>query len=353
VRDDELLTRVVAVDPQRPDADLVVVAAQAIQRGGLAAFPTETVYGLGADGLSEDAVRRLYEVKQRPRTNPFILHTADAASALALAGAVPDGAHRLSERFWPGPLTLVLPRAANVPTATCGGGEQVAIRVPDNAVARMLIALSDTAVAGPSANLSGSPSPVTARHVLADFEGRIDVVLDAGPCDLGLESTVIDLTQHPPRLLRPGAITPGQIREVIGETVEGDMPAPAAKYRPGARLVVVPAESDTTAAKVAAELSVSGEGVGLAVSKEGASEASCRVQRIWGSRADPASIAARLYATLRDLDDAGVDVIVAEGVPEEGIGATIMHRLRTAADTVIEGRQVRRRNMERERDKGV
>ncbi|MFQ5811002.1 MAG: L-threonylcarbamoyladenylate synthase, partial [Armatimonadota bacterium] len=329
---------VVAVDPQRPDADLVGVAARAIQAGGLAAFPTETVYGLGADGLSEDAVHHLYEVKQRPRANPFILHTADAAAALSLAGAVPDGAHQLAECFWPGPLTLVLSRAPGVPTATCGGGEKVAVRVPDNAVARMLIALSDTPLAGPSANLSGSPSPVTARHVLADFEGRIDVVLDAGPCDLGLESTVIDLTEHPPRILRPGAITAGQIREVIGETAEDDTPATDAKYRPGARLVVVPAESDTTAAEVAAALSSSGEKVGLAVSEEGASKAPLGVQHIWGSRRDPPSIAARLYATLRALDEAGVDVIVAEGVPEEGIGATIMHRLRTAADEVIGGR---------------
>ena len=335
MRDGELLTRVIALDPSEPDPDLVRVAAEAIQAGGLAAFPTETVYGLGADGLSEAAVDCLYETKQRPRTNPFILHTADAESSLALASAFPPSAKLLAERFWPGPLTLVLERAPSVPAATCGGGPKVAVRVPDNIIARMLISLSETAVAGPSANLSGSPSPVTARHVLADFEGKIDVVLDGGRCDLGLESTVLDLTEQPPRILRPGAVTLGEITEVIGEVTEGQMPASSSRYRPAAKLIVVTLESSKSASQVAADLTAQGKRVGLAVSAEGATEGSCEIQRIWGSRADASAIARQLYETLRALDEAGVDVIVAEGVAEDGIGATIMHRLRTAAGEVI------------------
>ncbi len=340
MRDAELLTRVIAIDPRRPDPELVGIAAETIQTRGLAAFPTETVYGLGADGLNEEAVCRLYEVKQRPRSNPFILHTADATTALSLADTVPNAAEKLAQRFWPGPLTLVLERAPRVPAVTCGGGEKVAARVPDNTVARMLIELSDTPIAGPSANLSGSPSPVTARHVLADFEGRIEVVLDAGPCRLGLESTVLDLTEQPPRILRPGVITAGEISEVIGDAIEAAPQASESRYRPRARLVVVPAASSTTAAAVARGLAASGKRVGLAVSAEGADEDCCHVQRIWGRMTEPEAIAAQLYGALRELDDAGVDVIVAEGVVEDGIGASIMHRLRTAADAIVENAEM-------------
>jgi L-threonylcarbamoyladenylate synthase len=335
VHNEGLLTRVIALDPHEPDPDLVRVAAEAIQAGGLAAFPTETVYGLGADGLSGPAVERLYEVKHRPRTNPFILHAADAPSALALASPVPPAAGMLAERFWPGPLTLVLERAPTVPGDACGGGSKVALRVPDNVIARMLIELSETAVAGPSANVSGSPSPVSARHVLADFEGRIEIVLDGGRCKLGLESTVLDLTAQPPSILRPGAVTVDEIREVIGETTEGQMPASKSRYRPTARLILVPIGGACTAAEVAARLTASGETVGLAVSAEGAQDGCCVAQRVWGSRSDPSAIARQLYETLRALDEAGVKVIVAEGIAEAGIGATIMHRLRTAADEIV------------------
>ena len=203
-------------DPARESA-AVEQAADILRRGGLLAIPTETVYGLGADGLNADAVRHIFEAKGRPQDNPLILHIPDASWLARYCKDVPETAYRLAGRFWPGPLTMILPKADCVPLVTTGGLDTVGMRCPDHAVTRAIIAASGVPVAAPSANTSGRPSCTTAAHVREDMDGRIDGVVDGGPCRVGVESTIIDLTCTPPRLLRPGGLPLEELRAVLGE----------------------------------------------------------------------------------------------------------------------------------------
>ena len=226
-----LRTRVMRIDPKQPDPAAISEAAAVLRRGGLVAFPTETVYGLGAAGLDPVAVARIFLAKGRPPSSPLILHVVDVAQARSLVSAMPEAALRLAARFWPGPLTLVLPRGPAVPDAVAAGGPTVGIRAPDHRVAQDLIAAAGMPIAAPSANLSGRPSPTTAAHVLSDLDGRVDVILDAGPSALGVPSTVLDLTASPPRILRSGAISAAALREVVGEVA----PAPATDRAPASR----------------------------------------------------------------------------------------------------------------------
>jgi L-threonylcarbamoyladenylate synthase len=331
-------TEILRIDPATPDADAIARAAAVLRGGGLVAFPTETVYGLGANALNAAAVRRVFAAKGRPANNPLIVHAADEVGARAVAGAWPEAAGRLAARFWPGPLTLVLPRGADVPDEVTAGGPTVAVRVPAHPVARTLIQAAGVPVAAPSANRSARLSPTTAAHVLRDLDGLIEMLLDAGPTAGGLESTVLDLTAVPPRLLRPGLVGPAEIEQVIGCIAR---PGPVASEPPGllrspgllrrhyAPRTPLEWVADSGRARVEA-LCREGRRVGwltFAV-EEGPLPAEVTAVVM---PADPVRYAARLYAALHTLDGAGLDRLVVELPPDEEAWLAVRDRLRRAA----------------------
>jgi L-threonylcarbamoyladenylate synthase len=343
--------RLVRIDPRVPDADSITEAARVLASGGLVAFPTETVYGLGADALNPRAVARIFEAKGRPADNPLIVHVADADALARLVTEVPPAARTLIARCWPGPLTLVLSASPAVPEVTRGGAPTVAIRMPAHPVALMLIRAAACPVAAPSANRSGRPSPTTAQHVLADLGDAIDLVLDAGPTPVGVESTVLDLTGPVPVVLRPGGVTVEMLQEILGSvavvasdtqlTQELRGRSPGTRYRhyaPRARVVLVEAPLARVGTEMAAairRLWDQGLRVGVMTTVETLSSLPPGAAvRVMGRRDDPEVIAANLYALLRDLDDAGLDAIVVEGIPERGVGRAVMDRLRRAAGLV-------------------
>jgi L-threonylcarbamoyladenylate synthase len=317
-------------------------AARILRSGGLVAFPTETVYGLGTNALDARAVERIFAAKQRPRWDPVIVHVADVASARALTMAWPQVAERLAEAFWPGPLTMLLPRAAKIPDVCTAGREKVGLRMPSHPVALALIAAAGVPVAAPSANRFGHTSPTTAEHVLADLEGRIDAILDAGSCAVGLESTVLDPTIDPPVIYRPGGITVEQIRRVLANVVVAereisDKTSPESlespglgirHYAPRARLLLVESESELSQVL---EHQVRDRRVGVLLPTDWAAPGMGVTVLPWGSWSDPESLARNLYLHLRALDDLEVDVIVCPMPPSEGIGLAIRDRLRKAA----------------------
>jgi L-threonylcarbamoyladenylate synthase len=315
----------------------------------LVAFPTETVYGLGANALNAEAVLALFEAKKRPLDNPPIVHVCDVKDVCRLAETVPSQAEALMERFWPGPLTLIFKRSDVVPDVTVAGLDTIALRMPRHNVALALIGESGCSIAAPSANLAGRPSPTSAEHVLDDLGGRIDVVLDGGPTVVGVESTVLDLTVDPPQVLRPGGTTFQVLREVLGR-VELNPAVTAEKalriekvrspglrhkhYAPDAEVVVVEGEVDAVVAKVdelAKLYREDGRMVGVLATDETVSRYSADVVKSLGSRGDLAVVARNLFRLLREFDVKGVDVIVAEGVPAEGLGLAVMDRLRKAS----------------------
>lgn len=339
-------TKVFKVDRDNPDIHALTEAAEIIKSGGLVAFPTETVYGLGANGFDREAVKSIYRAKGRPSDNPLILHIADKEALYEITAEVTANAKALIGKYWPGPLTVVLPRRPVVPDVVTGGLDTVAVRLPDSAVTRELIRLSGVPVAGPSANTSGRPSPTTAQAVLDDLDGRIDAVIDAGACDVGVESTVVDCTTVIPTLLRPGGITLEMLEETLG-VVEVD-PAlghkdivprsPGMKYRhyaPKAPVTLVEGDYDgmvrLIVGKITGELQM-GHKVGAIVSAQTAPHLpEGTVTAVYGSRNNVAEIAANLYEALRYFDEQAVDVIVAEGISEEGLGLAVMNRLRKAS----------------------
>jgi L-threonylcarbamoyladenylate synthase len=331
-------TRILAIDSGTPDATAIDDAATLIRRGELVGFPTETVYGLGADALNPRALSRIYQVKGRPSDNPLILHVASLEQLTLVASKLPATASRLIDAFWPGPLTLVLPKLPAVPDVATGGLTTVAVRMPAHPVALALIAAAQTPLAGPSANRSGRPSPTTAQHVFDDLHGRIPLILDAGPARIGVESTVLDVTCTPPVVLRPGGITQEAIVAVIGRVQEVAGPAqlrrsPGTRYRhysPRARVLLLQeAQTETLLAAVAAALDHR-ERVGCLLHRleAGGIPPSVKVTRLGESVADYAQ---GLFSALRALDRLGLDVIVVEGVREEGLGVAVMDRLRRAA----------------------
>ena len=310
--------------------------AEVIRAGGLVAFPTETVYGLGADALSDRAVARIFEAKERPRGNPLIVHLANAEALESVAARVPTRARDVAARFWPGPLTLVLPRAGTVPLITTGGLDTVAVRVPSHPVARALIEISGRPIAAPSANRSGRPSPTRAEHVREDLDGRIELILDGGPTSVGVESTVLDMTAAPPLLLRPGGVTIEALRACLGEVdvLGGDDDeaagrSPGLRYRhyaPRAQVIVIDAG---TGERVVAPWLEAGRPVALMAQRFVSLERpGLRVKTMPG---DLGAYARDLFAVLRELDSTGVEGIFVEAVTEEGMGLTIMDRLRRAA----------------------
>ena len=344
-------TQRLVVDPdhlETPQAqEALDRAAQILRAGGLVALPTETVYGLGANALDQEAVGRIFEAKQRPAWDPIIVHIAGVAMLEGLVAEVPEAAWKLMEAFWPGPLTLLLPRTAVVPDAVTAGRPLVGVRMPAHPVALEVIRRAGVPVAAPSANTFGHTSPTSAEHVLDDLDGRIDAVVDAGPTDHGVESTVLDPCQSPMVIYRPGAVTTLQIRDIAGavevfrdalpltETPQSALPSPGVglrHYAPRARLVLVEAPLEALVAGLAeAAKRFPAESIGVLLPAEVQSRIPGSILYPWGRWSAPEELAHGLYAGLRWLDAQGCTVILCPMPPDEGVGTAIRDRLRKAA----------------------
>ncbi len=337
-------TRVQKVDPSNPNPDIMEDAGSTICSGGLVAFPTETVYGLGANALDPDAIGRIFYVKGRPQDNPLILHLSDLSEVYPYVSEISDLAITLMKRFWPGPMTLVLPRSELIPSILTAGLNTVAIRVPDHRIARELIRYAGVPIAAPSANISGKPSPTQASHVIRDLSGKIDLVIDGGDTNIGLESTVLDLTVDPPTLLRPGGITLEQLRDVLGEVVEHQVVqeelsevvealAPGMKYKhysPKADLILLKGDQKAVLGKMiglAAELKNEGKRVGV-ITIDRKPVPGIEVQKVAGKSIS--EMAHNLFRILREFDELPIDVILVEGVSSTGLGLAVMNRLMKA-----------------------
>ncbi|HWC76208.1 MAG TPA: L-threonylcarbamoyladenylate synthase [Blastocatellia bacterium] len=334
------MTVVLRLDPEDPDVDDIEQAATVIQQGGLVAFPTETVYGLGADAMNEAAVQKIFEAKGRPADNPVIVHISNIDMLERVATGVSRTAKMLAERFWPGPLTLVLKRNTNVAPSISAGLSTIAVRMPRGRIALDLITRAGTPVAAPSANISGRPSPTTASHVATDLEGRIDMILDGGATNIGIESTVLDVTVDPPLILRPGWVTKEMLTEAIGKigaaaSEEELKHSPGTRHRhysPRARVVLIEHASPMQIARVIRQHLESGEVGFIGHSKIDSSEEGLI---LFPLRQDAAEYAKSLYSALRELDAREVSTILVEGIAEIGEGAAVMDRLRRAASEVI------------------
>lgn len=340
-------TRVLRVDPQHPEPEALEAAAAVIRRGGLVVFPTETVYGLGANALDPEAVRGIFRAKGRPADNPVIVHVADPATLNQVVREVPEAAVELMNRFWPGPLSMALPKQPLVPDVVTAGLTTVGVRMPDHPVALGLIRAAGVPIAAPSANLSGRPSPTRAQHVLEDLDGRVDLILDAGETGVGLESTFVDVTADPPVLCRPGGVTLAELCAVLGpvhvdpavageevETVPRSPGQKYAHYAPRAEVIVVEGPLRQVQEKInslAYEYMQEGRWVGVMATSESRGTYAAPVVLEVGSRTDLAGVASALFATLRAFDHQGVEVVIAEGFSGEGLGLAIMNRLRKAA----------------------
>ncbi len=335
------------------DAAAFREAGKILRNGGLVAFPTETVYGLGGNALDPDASRRIYAAKGRPSDNPLIVHIADIDSLFRIAGRVPDSALRLAGAYWPGPLTMIFEKKDCVPRETTGGLDSVAVRFPSHPAAQALIREAGGFVAAPSANASGRPSPTCAAHVEEDLGDRIDMILDGGSVPIGLESTIVDFTGSVPMILRPGWLNRSMMEQVIGEVrmdpgLMKDDPsvrpkAPGMRYRhyaPRARMAIVegtPASAAAEICRLTEAAEAEGKRVGILCAEENRGRYSSGLVRCIGSRTDEQTIAQHLYGLLRDFDADGVDLIYSESYYTPQLGGAIMNRLiRAAGHTVIQ-----------------
>ncbi len=342
-------TEIIKVNREQFSEEELIRAAEFLRQGRLVAFPTETVYGLGGNAFDETAAARIYAAKGRPSDNPLIVHIAEVGALTELAAEVPETAYLLAEAFWPGPLTMILKKSSKVPKATTGGLDTVAIRMPSDEIAHTLIRLSGVYVAAPSANASGRPSTTKAEHVIEDLNGKIDMILDGGASEIGLESTIVDLTGEVPLILRPGYITAEQLAEVLGEVRFDEAvlkrspsenivaKAPGMKYRhyaPKAPLYIVEGRSEeviryinTEAVKNAAE----GKLTGILATEETKKNYTGGMVFSVGMRENAETIAAGLFDTLRSFDETGVGVIYSESFADNPLGTAIMNRLLKAA----------------------
>lgn len=342
-------TKVITIDRKNPNMELIREAGRLLKEGALVAFPTETVYGLGGDGLKETAAARIYAAKGRPSDNPLILHIAEVSDIEKLAVDIPELAYRLAEKFWPGPLTMILKKRDVVPYATTGGLDTVAIRMPSDEIAREIIRASGTYIAAPSANLSGRPSPTKAEHVIEDLSGRVEMIVDGGASDIGLESSIIDLSGEVPMILRPGYITKEDFEQIV-TSVEYDSAvlatkpqesivakAPGMKYRhyaPKGQITIVEGEPSAVVQKINAlveEQEAKGIRVAVLCAEETRGQYQCRHVFSLGSLKSEKEISAHLFAALRAFDTEQMEVIYSESFEDTRLAKAIMNRLRKAA----------------------
>lgn len=332
---------------KRGNQDKIEAAGKIIREGGLVAFPTETVYGLGADALNPDASRKIYQAKGRPSDNPLIIHICCMEDLEKITAYVPEQARKLARHFWPGPLTMIFEKSKVVPLETTGGLETVAVRMPNHPVALALIQAGGGYIAAPSANRSGRPSPTLAQHVEQDMDGRIPMILDGGPVGIGIESTIVDFTEQIPMILRPGFITPDMIREVIGEVQmdpgltapDSQLPpkAPGMKYRhyaPKAPLILVDGVQENVQEKIKELVDkaiISGKIAGIIATDESCNDYPCGIVKSIGTRSDEDTIARHLYGVLREFDEMDVEIIYSESFLTPKIGQAIMNRMLKAA----------------------
>ena len=346
-----MVCEIIKVNPQKPFKDIVQKAANLIKKGGLVAFPTETVYGLGANALDKKAVRKIFKVRKRPIDNPIIIHIADVKELSKLARNISKEVKILAKKFWPGPLTLILFKKKIVPDEITAGADTVAIRMPKNKIALELIRVSKVPIAAPSANLAGKPSPTEARHVFEDLKDKIDLILDGGRTKIGIESTVIDLTVKPPQVLRPGGVSFEQLKKVIkniqlhssllGKKFRGKAKSPGMKYRhyaPSAPLILVEGNLKERVKKFKDLIDFYQKKkkiVGVMISQETKKNLKKGgLILVVGGRRNLREISRNLFKTLRKFDKKRVDIILAETFPEEGMGFAIMHRLKKAASKI-------------------
>jgi L-threonylcarbamoyladenylate synthase len=348
------MTRILIVNPQAPEPDSIAEAAVVIRAGGLVAFPTETVYGLGANALDAEAVAGIFVAKDRPTQDPLIVHLASVDDLPRVVRHIPEPARRLADAFWPGPLTIIMPRHPDLPRGVSAGLDTVAVRVPSHPVARALLRASGLPIAAPSANRFGFTSPTSAQHVYADLSGRIEMILDGGSPTIGVESTVLDISVQPARILRPGGISREALEEVLGEVEVFDgaaaeedqqpLPSPgmmSRHYAPRAMMVLFQGTDKRAVIwrmRQEARLFLQqGKHVGLLVAEEDAPAfdgLEVTVTTI-GPADDAQKIAQNLYAGLRSLDKSDIDVILARDFGEEGLGLAILDRLRRASSRLV------------------
>lgn len=329
------------------DNHVIEQAGEILKAGGLVAFPTETVYGLGADALNERAAEKIYAAKGRPSDNPLIVHITHMGALEKIVSEIPKEAYTIAEKYWPGPLTMIFHKTDAVPYGTTGGLDTVAVRMPSDEIARAVIDAGGGYIAAPSANTSGRPSPTTAQHVEEDMDGRIDMIVDGGPVEIGVESTILDLTVTPPMILRPGAITKEMLDDLLGGVAvdatlmnadSKEAPkAPGMKYRhyaPKASLTIIEGEEEQVVNEINRRVKEEigkGKQVGIIGTEETVDRYVQGIVKCIGTRQDEATVANHLFAVLREFDGEDVDVIFSESFPEGGIGNAIMNRLLKAA----------------------
>ncbi len=342
-------TEIIKINRENVDKEKILIAAEIIRSGGLVAFPTETVYGLGADAYNESAVKKIFIAKGRPSDNPLIVHISENIPIMEIVESFPEKAEMLKEKFWPGPLTLILKKNKKIPGVVTGNLDTVAVRMPSHPVAKMLIDLSERAIAAPSANISGKPSPTKPEHVIRDLFGKIDIIIDAGGVDIGLESTVVDLTKNPPVIYRPGKITVRDIESVLGEIALSPLAraelkfenivalSPGMKYRhysPDTPLILYEGEKDKIIEKIKndlEELKRNDKRVGLIIMDENVVSDKTIVFDSWNVE----DIAKNIFSALREMDENGLDFILVQGIKDVDLGLAVMNRLRKAASKVI------------------
>ncbi len=340
-------TKIIRTDEKNIDMQAITEAGRVIREGGLVAFPTETVYGLGGDALNGESSGKIYAAKGRPSDNPLIVHIAHIDALSGIVKEIPEAAYRLADKYWPGPLTMIFNKADCVPLETTGGLNTVAVRMPSNKIARALIEASGGYVAAPSANRSGRPSPTIVKYVIEDLDGRVDMIIDGGESDIGLESTIIDLTGDRPMILRPGYITEEMLEQTVagvevdrtiidGNSTEAPK-APGMKYRhyaPAGNLIIVEGQADQVSAYINEQLQIyksRGKKTGVIATDETAESYLADSVKSAGKRKQEDKIAKHLFRILREFDDEGVQIIYAESFEQKGVGQAIMNRLLKAA----------------------
>ncbi len=337
------MTEIIAIDSENIDKKKIQKAAKIIQKGGLVAFPTETVYGLGADALNKKAVKKIFEAKGRPFDNPFIVHVSFPSDIDKIVENVSEKADKLIKKFWPGPLTLIFEKKKIVPEEVTAGLKSVAVRMPSNSIAHELIKESHTVIAAPSANLSGKPSPTRAQDVIEDLDNKVDLIIDGGDCEIGLESSVLDMTKEIPVLLRPGKISKEDIEKVIGEicihklifsneAVEERVSSPGMKYRhysPEVQVVLIRGKKFEVGKKIREMISENSDRkIGVLSLNFEFKNAFCKR---FNTKED---FSKNLFQSFRDLDKK-VDLILVEAVDEKGIGMALMNRLIRASYSIL------------------